>query len=114
MRHDLHRRFVIAVKRPIPECDAWRNNETVVAELRPVVQRNGFHRRVNRRGGLMNDGDAILFCQRFITMTERFERAQPGEIEIAEETGRVALPRFNQGHFDSRGGGGEIFGDRCS
>lgn len=33
VRHDLHRRFVIALKRPIPECDAWRNNETVVAEL---------------------------------------------------------------------------------
>lgn len=62
----------------------------------------------------MNDDDTILFCQRFITMTERFERAQPGEIEIAEETGRVALPRFNQGHLDSRGADGEISGDRCA
>ena len=49
--------------------------------------------------------------ERLIAMRERFERAKAGEIEVAEEAGRV--PRFglDQRYLECFGARGQIFGD---
>src|SRR5262245_27361845 len=45
-------------------------------------------------------------------MRERFERAHPGEIESAEEAGRVAHLGLDQRHLDPYSARRQIFGDR--
>src|ERR1700694_309995 len=44
----------------------------------------------------MDDVDAVSLRKCLIAMRERFQRSEPGEIEVAEKAGRVAQIRFNQ------------------
>ena len=77
--------------------------------MRAALERYGLRHRVDRRRRLVDDGDAVLLRQRLVAMGERIERAQAGEIEIAEEAGGVALLRLDQRHVDGALLGADIW-----
>src|ERR1700686_1501996 len=60
----------------------------------------------------MDDVDAVSSRKCLITMRERFQRSEPGEIEVAEKAGRVARLRFNQRDLNHCRTRGQIFGNR--
>jgi len=97
MRHDLLRRRIIPLDGAVAECDAWRQNQ-------PVVGQDGSACEPDRAGGsvyadrpVLGYGNAVARGERIVAVGERLEGAQPGEIEVAEEAGRVTLFRFHQG-----------------
>src|SRR5260221_14759727 len=60
----------------------------------------------------MDDIDAVSLRKCLIAMRERFQRSEPGEIEVAEKAGRVARLRFNQCDLNRSRTRGQIFGNR--
>src|ERR1700680_2066555 len=60
----------------------------------------------------MDDVDAVSLRKCLIAMRERFQRTEPGEIEVAEKAGRVARLRFNQRDLNHCRTRGQIFGTR--
>src|ERR1700731_1847837 len=60
----------------------------------------------------MDDIDAVSLRKCLIAMRERFQRSEPGEIEVAEKAGRVARLRFNQRNLNHCRTRGQIFGNR--
>src|SRR3984893_19387674 len=60
----------------------------------------------------MDDIDAVSLRKCLIAMRERFQRTEPGEIEVAEKAGCVARLRFNQRDLNPCRTRGQIFGNR--
>src|SRR4030088_1906552 len=102
MGHDLHRRRGIAVARPALESDTRSQYHAVVSQLCAAAQADNLRPRSNHRRGIVDDGCAVLPPEGLITRGQRFERAEPGEIEGAEEAGRVKTARLVQGNFARR------------
>src|SRR4029453_1530733 len=60
----------------------------------------------------MNDIDAVSLRERLIAMRQRLERAQPGEIKVAEKAGRIIRLWLNQRDLDRSRAGGQVLGGR--
>src|SRR2546422_4117512 len=56
----------------------------------------------------MNDIDAVSLRERLIAMRKRLERAQPGEIKVAEKAGRIVRLWLNQRDLDRSRAGGQV------
>ena len=110
MRHDPRRGLVIALDGASLEGNTRGKDDAVVRQLRPTFEAHVLGHRIDRRHGVMDDVDAVSLRKCLIAMREGFQRAKPGEIEVAEEAGRV--PRFglDQCYIECFGAEGQVLG----
>lgn len=69
MRHDLHRRLVIAGDGALLERDTRGNNETVVRQAGTALEPDGLGGRIDRRATIVDDADAIAIRQRVVSVS---------------------------------------------
>ncbi len=111
VRHGLGRGLVIAVDGAELEGDAWRDDEAVIGQCRAALEPDDLGCRINPRGGLMDDVDAVALRKRLVTVGERFERPKTGKIKVAEKAGRITRLRLDQRDIESLGARSQIFRD---
>ena len=98
--HDLRGRLVVTLDGAEFEGDARGKHQPVVGQLGAVGETDRLRYRIDGRRGIVDDIDRVALRQRLIAMCERFERAHAGEIEGAEEAGRIARLGLDQRHLD--------------
>ncbi len=81
------------------EIDARGDDEAIVFENLPLVERDGFLRRIDCYGAVVHDRDAGG-GNPFIAMRKRTEGIEAADVGIGEEAARVFRLRLHQGHIE--------------
>ena len=97
MGHDRRGRLVVSLDSAELEGNPRRHHQPLVGELGAIAELHDLADRVDtgRRG--VDDLDPVTLRQPVIAVRQRIERAQPGEIKVAEEARDVALLGLDQG-----------------
>src|SRR4029453_17467674 len=112
MWHDFRCGLVVALDGVEFESNTRGEHQPVVGQLAAALKIDRLRYRIDGRSKIVDNFDPVSLRQRLIAMRERFERAHPGEIESAEEAGRVARLGLDQRHLDPCSPRRQILGDR--